>query len=196
MAPEKGENAFWKMIWLLSSFSCLEKSELLKLLRDFVASPLSAERLGIAAQDEQSGALTINCGLAALDGKKLILTLNLRLPISSNIETVKAMITEKMPHGSKVNLTHWSKNLYVEPNSPLIRTLLEAYVEQTGQQPYCVRCGGGTYARELPNAVAFGPTFEGAVTNIHNIDECISYVQFQSLFDIYLAAVLKLDKNL
>ena len=76
----------------------------------------------------------------------------------------------------------------------MVSALLDAYCETTGGERKCLYCGGGTYARELPNAVAFGPTFENLETNIHNIDESFPVELFEKLPRIYKAAILKLDE--
>lgn len=195
MAPDKGENAFYKAIALLGILHD-SPSPLLDMLGHFLCTPLATERLGIAKADEQSGKLTLNTGVVHLSGDALAVMLDLRLPISANFDAVCDKLRSHLPQGGTLTVDHWAPNLFVDKNSPLIRTLLQVYAAQTGEKSECVQSGGGTYARELPHSVAFGPTFPDTVTNIHNIDECISTVQFHKLFDIYYAAVLALDKEM
>ena len=85
-------------------------------------------------------------------------------------------------------------NLYIKKDSPLVQTLLSVYEKCTGKEGKCLICGGGTYARELPNTVAFGPTFEGTETNIHNIDEHVSIEEFYKAAEIYKHAMIELAK--
>ena len=83
---------------------------------------------------------------------------------------------------------------YIDADSPAIQTLINTYNDVTGEGKTPFTMGGGTYARELPNAVAFGPTFPGTETNIHNADENIEVTKLYKLFDIYKKAVVALDE--
>jgi succinyl-diaminopimelate desuccinylase len=60
------------------------------------------------------------------------------------------------------------------PDSPLVKALTDVYVRCTGLDgtPICI--GGGTYAKSIPNVLAFGTTFPGEVTRVHKSDESIS----------------------
>ena len=51
--------------------------------------------------------------------------------------------------------------LHYPPEAPLVQSLLNVYREATGDQTPPVAIGGGTYARRLPNTVAFGPYRRG-----------------------------------
>lgn len=192
MVPDEGDNAIWKAFAFLDAFTGTHRAQNLGDVTQFICSPSSPERLGIAAFDDVSGELTINLGIVKLDGKNLIIELDIRCPLSANIEDVKDKIGDIFGT-EKLTETYYAKNLFIEKSSPLIQTLLEVYTSSTGLTPSCIKTGGGTYARELPNAVAFGPTFPGQVTNIHNADEYISMINFDKLFEIYFKAVIALD---
>lgn len=193
MAPDKGENAAQKMIKLLSALLG-GKSESLASLAKYLCAPNSASDLGIAAEDKVSGNLTVNLGMINYrSGQNNVdITLDLRLPICADCEKVIATIRKRFPTATVVK-NRWSPNLYIPEDSPLVQALLSAYTEVTGEKPECLYCGGGTYARELPNAVAFGPTFPNLETNIHNVDESFPIELFEKLPEIYKAAILKLD---
>lgn len=193
MAPHKGENAVMKMIALLCGFGGTDKSATLSAIEKHLVAPNPASLLGIAAADEQSGELTVNLGMINLHNGILSITLDCRLPICADYKQVKSKILSCFP-GGKLNEDRWSPNLYVPADSKLVSALLDAYSSVTGGEKKCLYCGGGTYARELPNAVAFGPTFEGLETNIHNIDESFPIELFDKLPEIYEAAILKLDE--
>ena len=115
------------------------------------------------------------------------------MPVCANHIAVVREI-EKNLTGSTAHILRWSPNLYIPESDKLIQALLDAYTQTTGNERKCLYCGGGTYARELPNAVAFGPTFEGLETNIHNIDESFPVELFDKLPAIYEAAIRKLDQ--
>lgn len=194
MAPEKGENAAAKMLVLLNGL-LEEKSPTLAVCARRLHAPNPATNLGIQQQDDVSGALTVNLGMLSYSSKsgKLCATLDCRLPVCANHIAVVREI-EKNLAGSTAHILRWSPNLYIPESDKLVQALLDAYTQTTGNERKCLYCGGGTYARELPNAVAFGPTFEGLETNIHNIDESFPVELFDKLPAIYEAAIRKLDQ--
>ena len=57
------------------------------------------------------------------------------------------------------------------PESELIRRLSKVYEEQTGEKAELKSIGGGTYAKSMPNLVAFGPIFPGDEVREHKPDE-------------------------
>ncbi len=192
MAPHKSDNAIWKLFSFLDGLS--DKSPILKCFNEYFCTPMSAEKLGIYKSDPQSGDVTISMGIIEVDENSLYFTLDLRLNITSNHEEVQEMIAKAWPPKSKVEVLRYSPNLFIDCNDTLITTLLGAYKDVTGLDAYCMHCGGGTYARELPNAVAFGPTFPGLVTNIHKPDECFPVEAFYKAAKVYKEAFIRLAK--
>ena len=59
-----------------------------------------------------------------------------------------------------------------------------------------MQTGGGTYARELPRSIAFGATFPGTETNIHNADESYPVAHLDLLEKIYRTAAKALAEKL
>ncbi|MDR2201210.1 MAG: Sapep family Mn(2+)-dependent dipeptidase [Clostridiales bacterium] len=194
MAPEKADNAVHKLFGLLCRLDALAASPSAQAVNSMFCEPLGPERLGIAAADKKSGALTMS--LDRIEYKKPILSLwlDLRLPLCIDKNTVVNNIGARLPRDSALEILHFSPNLYVDEKSPLITALLNVYEKATGQKGYTVQSGGGTYARALPNAVAFGPTFPGAVTDIHNADEHIGLAEFNMLSEIYYTAIIAIAK--
>ncbi len=194
MEPEKGDNAIWKLFCLLDAVKDKFPSEVVSSVFENICSNMCCEKIGFGCQDEQSGDTTCNLGLAYLEKGYLNIDLNIRIPISCDKDSIEKLLLQKLPSGTKVNEYMYSPNLFIDKNAPLIKTLLKVYADCTGNETYCLHTGGGTYAKELPGAVAFGPTFPDTVTNLHNIDENLPVTEFEKLFDIYRAAMLALDK--
>lgn len=61
--------------------------------------------------------------------------------------------------------------LYIPEDSELVQTLLRVYEAQTGLLGQVKSIGGGTYAKSLPNILAFGPVFPGDEIREHKPDE-------------------------
>lgn len=192
MAPDKADNAARKIFALLS---CFDTSGTLHALCDLLLSGNYADAFHVAVSDEMSGRLTVNLGAVRLDESGFTFKLDCRLPVSADKDAVVKAVENNL--NATVEVSHYAKNLYIDEQSDLVQTLLGVYAEETGaKDPHPLQSGGGTYARELPNAIAFGPTFEGAVTNIHNIDECIEIAHLQKLTEIYKKALITLDKKI
>ena len=62
---------------------------------------------------------------------------------------------------------------YIDADSPAIQTLINTYNDVTGEGKTPFTMGGGTYARHLTNAIAFGTEREDEPACIHMADENI-----------------------
>ena len=85
--------------------------------------------------------------------------------------------------------------MYVPKDDFLVEKLMNVYREftkDTESQPITI--GGGTYARAMDNAVAFGPMFPGQVELAHQKDEYISIDHLMNITKIYAKALYELAK--
>ena len=57
------------------------------------------------------------------------------------------------------------------PEHPLVEKLLKVYADCTGLPAEPKSIGGGTYAKMIPNVLAFGPIFPGDEVREHKPDE-------------------------
>ncbi len=188
MEPHKADNAIWKLFHLLEPMG----SPTVALMNKYICTPDALRALGLYCKDDKSGDLTMSMGIIELKDGKLRFTLDMRLPLCADYKNIIATVEKALD--AKVSIAKYAPNLYIPEDSLLVKTLLSVYQKCTGEKPECLVCGGGTYARELPNAIAFGPTFSDMETNIHNIDECSSVENFMKAFKIYKEAILALAK--
>ena len=86
------------------------------------------------------------------------------------------------------------QSLYVPEDSELLRTLLEVYARETGLPARPRSIGGGTYAKALPNVVAFGPIFPGDEVREHKPDEFIEVDKLMKNAQIIANAMYELAK--
>ena len=68
------------------------------------------------------------------------------------------------------------------------------YEEVTGVKAEPIAIGGGTYARAMKNAVAFGPEHAGTAFAVHQPDEFASIENIELQYAVYKAAIAKLAK--
>jgi succinyl-diaminopimelate desuccinylase len=59
------------------------------------------------------------------------------------------------------------------PNAKIVQRLMNVYATATGERARPAISGGGTYAKRLPNAIAFGMWFPGKPYPGHDVDEKI-----------------------
>ena len=86
--------------------------------------------------------------------------------------------------------------LYIDPNSELVQKLHKAYVEVSGdteRQPQAI--GGGTYAKSMPNCVAFGCEFKDEDNAIHGNNENIKIDSLLKSTEIFAKAIYDLIKE-
>jgi succinyl-diaminopimelate desuccinylase len=84
--------------------------------------------------------------------------------------------------------------LFIPKDSPLIRDLSEAFFEVTGKYPQVMAIGGGTYAKALPNVVAFAPFPSGLLDLAHQTDEHLGVEDLLSSVLVLKTAMLRLAR--
>ncbi len=188
--PEKGDSALWKTLAFLSAYSDAIGSVFIPRIFDYLCNPLAAKKLGIYVNDEKSGDLTMCMSMAEIKADTLSLIIDFRLPLGVTAESVAAALESKL--GCKAVILDYHENLYIDENAPLITALLSVYRRLTGDMTAPLKVGGGTYARDLPNAVAFGCTPLGTEINMHRADENFPVAQLIKNYEIYLAAMKEL----
>ena len=121
---------------------------------------------------------------------------NMRLP--ENVTSEVAIENVKnMTKADEVKYLGGSEALLVDPESNLIKLLLQAYQEETNDyESKILAIGGGTYARESKNSVAFGCCFPGVDNKIHDNDEFINIDEFNKSIAIYAHGILSLGQDL
>ena len=162
------------------------------------------EALGIACADEISGKLTCNAGVAYLEDGKLTLLLDIRYPVTLTADAFLKKLTDRAgAAGFEVIHTADSAPYYMEKTHPFVRILMNAWRETTQKEGEPFVMGGGTYARKIPRAVAFGPGQERDLSviglkeghgNCHCADEAESVENIKRAVEIYIAAIRKIDE--
>ena len=188
--PEKGDSALWKTLGFLAAYNDAIGSEYIEKIYENMCTPLATSKLGIYVDDEKSGDVTMCMSQAWLEKDELVLLVDFRLPLGVTAKAVATKIENKL--GCKAEVRDYHENLYIPKDAPLIKALLGVYRKITGDMTEPLKTGGGTYARELPNAVAFGCTPVDIDINMHRADENFPVTQLFKNYEIYLAAAKEL----
>ncbi|MCK9444372.1 MAG: dipeptidase PepV [Tissierellaceae bacterium] len=196
--PEKGENAISYLMAVLDFV--LEEGELKEFARIYnerIGFKHHGENIGCGLEDDISGKLNFNPGMIKFEDNKITLKINVRYPIKSNPREVYDGILNNLKD-TNIELVEGkgdNKPLYVPKDNFLVEKLMKVYREQTedlSSEPITI--GGGTYARAMENAVAFGPMFPGQEDVAHQKDEYISIEHLLKITKIYAHALYELAK--
>lgn len=195
MVPQKGLNASFILFDFLNS---VHKTNLSDYVCKYLTFDPFGEKLGINIYDENMKELTMNVGVVNILNNEFKIGINCRIPVNNYATKLKECVENSFKltnNDYSFNLLGCSKIHYVDPNSDLIKTLMNAYQEMTGDytnKPFTI--GGGTYAAFIDNAVAFGPMFPGSEDVCHIANEYIKVEDFIKSIAIYTKAIYDLIK--
>ncbi|MFA6830481.1 MAG: hypothetical protein WCR67_07285, partial [Bacilli bacterium] len=145
--------------------------------------------------DKYFSETSYNIGRISYADNKLTLACNLRLPAGMNVTGILENVSKKT--SSSVILLGGSDGFVSDPESDFIRILMNSYQKETGDitsKPEAI--GGGTYARESKNSVAFGAAFQGRDYRMHGNDEYFPIADFYDNMQIYAHAIDDLGEYL
>jgi len=195
--PELGQNAIMQLFAFLGTIDLgtNDVSEFVDFLNKNIGMETHGESFGVCLEDENSGKLSFNVGVVDMDKNSATLILNLRYPVTNKLEDMMNPFNNKINGtGIRVEKFVHQEPLYFSPENPIIKALQKVYTEQTGEEAKLVSIGGGTYAKEMPNTVAFGPMFPGEPDTIHKKNEYITIDNLIKNAKIYAHALYELAK--
>nr|MDA8229250.1 dipeptidase PepV [Desulfitobacterium hafniense] len=192
--PQNGKNAAIYALKFLQALPLnLEEKDLLNWVLNYPGQGVNGEGFGIAFSDEPSGKLSLNLGILTFKDNKFSLVIDIRYPVTFSEDQILKPIRNKLFRQSmRLNIRSSQHPHYVPKDSPFIQSLLDAYSLVTGLKPYAFAIGGGTYAKVLPQGVAFGPVLPGEPEVIHCPDEYISINNLILTTKVYTQAILNL----
>lgn len=188
---EQGVNAINRYFHALTEMGVETKSG--KFIVENLIGHNFAEPIFGEVKDEHSGELKFNVGKVEFTEENEILCIDMRIPVTSTKEFVVETLTKKAKeYGFEYAQHDYLKSIYVPLESDLIKTLMSAYQEVTGDmesQP--IASGGATYARAMENCVAFGYVLPNGVKTEHQPNEYILLDDMKVAMKIYMTAFEK-----
>ena len=155
--------------------------------------------LGVQADDGLFKPLTIVGGVIGVENGRMVQTLDSRYPTNTSGEKIASIIREKLGDVAEVTVDRDAAPFYISVDKPEVKACIDAYNAITGEnaEPYTI--GGGTYARDFPNAVSFGPEHpERPVPDfagpIHGVDEAACKDWLLEALKVYILALIELQK--
>jgi succinyl-diaminopimelate desuccinylase len=201
-SPEVSKNA----IHLLTSFlKDIIQSESMKrsfsIISDMTGS-YDGSNFDIKYSDGITGELTCVIGVLKYKNNKITLGVDIRYPIKTDVEEmVKKIETYCNNCGSELINIHDSKPCYVDPDDKMVVALNHLYNDFMGTDIPPYYDGGGSYARKVPNSLAFGPVLHKrkpkpisvAHGGAHKSDESLCIDEILLALKINIVTVLELD---
>ena len=194
--PELGINAISIMMDFLGrvKFANEELNDYIAFYNEHLGFDLHGERFGIKFEDNQSGPLILNVGVANINEELASVSVNIRYPVTfTDVELATGM--EKCLDDSSVGIITRmvQEPIYMELSSDMVSKLLAAYREETGdyETPAIVQAGG-TYAKMVNNILCYGGMFPGEEDTMHQADERLSVDSFMKMARIYARAIYSL----
>ncbi|MEI7986095.1 MAG: Sapep family Mn(2+)-dependent dipeptidase [Armatimonadota bacterium] len=190
--PFYGDSAAERIARLLLAIAPLTVREFFDQL--LTAFHPSGTGLGIHGRDDATGDLTSNIGVVTFSNGAVHLLANVRYPATWKGEQLHALCQKQMDKlGSAWTfiVERDSASLYFPLDHPLVKVIVEAYREQTGDMTEPATMGGGTYARAVPNTISVGTGWLGD-GEAHQTDERIAIESLKKASRIYAAILYRL----
>ena len=171
--PEEGLNAALYLGYFLAPYF---NDAFLNFIKDYLFFDFNGNKLDMEVEDEEMGHTSNNAAIFNVKEGKFSIISNLRYTKSFNFDDKMVELKETLNKmGMSLKVLSNSTYHYVAKNSTLVRALLKSYNKWTpgfsekDREPLSI--GGGTYARDFKNAVAFGCIFPGETESMHMPDE-------------------------
>ncbi len=205
--PELGINAIDALPGLMRAQALnIDNYPLLAFVENYMTSGDHVSLTGCDIKDE-SGELTANTGILRLDKKGGYIVIDIRYPVTASLDDIMAHITDAAHnYGLNAEITSHMGPLFKDRNSSSVAVLTDIWKSHmnrfSGYKPeyaslYAepVAIGGGTYARHMPNTIAFGVQTPWQEDQCHQADEHMNINDFIECIEILKEAILKLSSS-
>lgn len=153
-------------------------------------------KINSSYHDEVMNDLTENVGILNVCDNNFELIIDFRVPKDECkdiiINNINKIIKE---YGFNLEVLSYMDVHYVDPNSFLVKTLLNSYKKYSlDYDAKAIAIGGGTYAKSFNNSVAFGTKFKGEEDVCHIDNEYVSIDSLKLNIKILKDAIKELSK--
>ena len=193
MEPEKGINAGTYLANFLDQYEFKAGAQsFIHFLGKYLHLNTRMDSFDGAFTDPVMGELTMNAGILNFTtAKGGDINMNFRFPKGLTPDELEAVVKRVAdPLGIAVKQGPAQAPHYVDPDDPIVKALMAAYVHQTGDQnaqPEVV--GGGTYGRLMKRGVAFGALMPNTPNTMHQANEFQPVADLIKSMAIYMEAI-------
>ena len=190
--PQLGINA--GMIALTNLAEFLKDKDLEVIVKGY--TDLYGEGVNAGGFSEEMGRNSLNVGIINYENNQFSMIVNFRHVETCNKEDLYKNIIEASKPFEVVE-QGYSPLLFYPRDSVLVSTLLKVYQEEYNDyetKPLAI--GGGTYAKETDNTVAFGMQLPDWDAKMHSPGEQLRKVDLIKGMEVYAHAIIELGKKL
>ena len=194
--PWEGENAIAHMVEFLQKIPFLadDMGDFCNYYMTKFGYVYDGSNIDCVFKDDISTPISFSADMVQITDGKIVISVHSRFPVTADCDEVVGRIGGAYGvNGATVEFIRVSPAHYMPADSELVSTLIKVYRDVTGEanaQP--VTMEGGTYARTLKNAVAFGPLFPGEPQVAHSADEYVNLDSLEKAANIYAQAIYAL----
>lgn len=205
--PDLGVNAVFEMIRKLDENAVdYSASPLLTYIARELVPFTSAEYTGCNVTDE-SGSVTANPSILSCGEDGESLTIDIRCPVSYSMDAITSFMAMKAAqYDLDCEILSQMDPLYKAKDLPEISVLTDIWKDNmssyTGFKPEYlseftepIAIGGGTYARHMPNTIAFGIQTPWQEDQCHQTNECMPLQDFETDIKVLTEAIKGLAEN-
>ena len=154
--------------------------------------------LGVDADDGKFEPLTIIGGVIGVEDGHIFQTVDSRYPTNTSGRKIADTISALAGELAEIELKRDTAPFYMSIDNPAVKVCMDVYNAVTGEDAKPYTMGGGTYARDFPNGVSFGPehperSYPDFFGPIHGADEAASIDEFMEALKIYILALIELE---
>ena len=206
--PELGVNAIFELIKQLDTASVdYSNSTLLSFISKEIVYSSPAEYTGCSITDE-SGNVTANPSVLNCSDSGESLVIDIRCPVTYQMSDIVAKLSATAEsYGLTVEVLNQMDPLYKSKDLPQIALLTEIWKSNmpfySGYKPEYlseytepIAIGGGTYARHMPNTIAFGIQAPWQEDQCHQANECRALSDFETDIKVMTEAIMGLSEYL
>lgn len=197
--PQLGINAIddlMENITEAAEFNLLsdELREFIEFYRKYYQGDFYGEKIGMAASDEETGKNSSNVGILFGENGEIGIKVDFRFVPKYDGLTEGEAVLRRLAAENDLELEIFKERhaLYMPKDSGLITVLQDVFRKHTGIEMEPVAMGGGTYAKCLPNTVAFGPLFPGEEDPIHQPNEYMAVDKLLKNIEIMADAICEM----
>lgn len=194
--PELSRNALTALLKLLAALplaECESTEAIHALAALFPHGDHAGKALGMALEDELSGATSVAFTLLSLDENGFEGQFDSRVAIAANDENTRLPVEAAFARQGIRCVGAMAPAHHTPADSPIVTKLLHCYEQYSGltnTQPMAI--GGGTYVHDIPGGVAFGCEVEGFDCSMHGPDEKIQVDTLLFSGKVFTQAILDL----
>lgn len=198
--PEGTVNAIGVLVnYILEHNLCSENEAKFLSVLKALHSASDGSGIGVAADDKKFAPLTIVGGVIGIEDGKFFQTVDSRYPTNTSGAQISDTINKRYGEVCTCETNDDMEPFYIEPDSAEIQTCINTYNDITGEKAELYTMGGGTYARDFPNAVSFGPEHPERpmpewVGAVHCVDEGASIDFLLEALKIYIVTLARLQE--